>query len=124
KSYYTDISIRTRQFNLNEIHFFTKKNNQITSLVSIIGFDSSLQTVNIGVVICEKTNIEYLKINLLGIEELLKNNKKKKIKLNLIANNFNEGLIELFSGIGYEFEANLEKEVNGSDLLIYKKIIE
>ncbi|MGW9624106.1 hypothetical protein, partial [Paenibacillus terrae] len=114
----------TRQFNLNEIHFFTKKNNQITSLVSIIGFDSSLQTVNIGVVICEKTNIEYLKINLLGIEELLKNNKKKKIKLNLIANNFNEGLIELFSGIGYEFEANLEKEVNGSDLLIYKKIIE
>ncbi|MDR3584258.1 MAG: PqqD family protein [Desulfosporosinus sp.] len=123
EDYYRDFLIRTRQFFLAEVNFIFEEKGQITSLISIIGLNENISSVNIGLVLGNPKNINDLRLTYLHIENYLRKMNKSKIKVNIFEDKITKNIIDLFIEIGFEKEARLERELNDRNVLIYKKFI-
>lgn len=123
KAYYSDISLRTRQFHFSEINFISEREEKITSWLSIIGLHVAGETISISGFISSKEYVEDLYYTYVYVEKLLKENKRIKIKLSLYESDMNEQMNEFIEKTGFTKEAVLEKEVHGLDTHIFKKIL-
>ncbi|URZ08014.1 PqqD family protein [Clostridium felsineum] len=121
--YYNDFQVRTRNFNFSELHFISERNDDITSLISVLNFKPNDSTVSLGLIIADKECMDDLESNYKSVEQILKDNGKRKIKINIVEDRMKKPLLDFIEKIGFEKEAVLEKEYNGVDIHSFRKFL-
>ena len=121
KQYYSTIAIRTRSFQLNEVYFAYVVDNEISSVVPIVGLDNMTGIVTISSIL--GTDIDLMKKLYSEVYEYLKKHDIIKIKVVLSLDKQMENIVDFVESLGFEQEAILKKEMYGNDAIILTNYI-
>ena len=121
KRYYSTVAIRTRSFQLNEVYFAYIVDNEISSVVSIVGLDNTTDIVTISLIL--GTDVDSMKKLYFEVYEYLKKHDILKIKVVLSSDKQIENIVDFVESLGFEQEAILKKEMYGNDAIILTNYI-
>ena len=114
--YYSTVAIRTRSFQLNEVYFAYVLDNEISSVVSIVGLDNMTGIATISSIL--GTEIDLMKKLYSEVYEYLKKHDIIKIKVVLSSDKQMENIVDFVESLGFKQEAILKKEMYGNDAII------